>query len=267
MLNALKSLWINRQLVAALLRRQLTGRFQGSVLGRLWLLLSPLIMLAIYALVFGKVLQAKWQIGNQDENLANFALILFSGLLIHQFFAECMGGAPNLILGNPNFVKKIIFPLEILPWIHTLAAGIQGLFSVFVLLCAVVILGGKAHWAWLLLPLVYLPLVFVSLGVAWLLAALGVFARDLQQIVGFVSSALLFLSPVFYPMSTLPERLQFLVYANPLIIIIEESRKVIFSGLTPDWSLLLGYSAVALPFMLISLWFFQRCKRLFADVM
>lgn len=267
MLDALKSLWTNRQLVAALFRRQLTGRFQGSILGRLWLLLAPLIMLSIYALVFGEILQAKWQLGNQGESLASFALILFSGLFVHQFFGECMGSAPHLILGNPNFVKKIIFPLEILPWIHTLVAGIQALFSLAVLLGAVVLLGGQAYWEWMVLPLVYLPLVLVSLGVAWLLAALGVFLRDLQQIVGFVSSALLFLSPVFYPMSMLPERLQFLVYVNPLIIIIEESRKVIFSGLMPDWRLLIGYTAVALPFMLFSLWFFQRCKRLFADVM
>lgn len=266
MLQPLISLWRHRQLVSALLQRQLAARFQGSLLGRLWLPLTPLIMLVIYAFVFGQVLQARWQMGEHGDNLTSFALILFSGLLVHQFFAEVVSGAPGLILSNPNYVKKIIFPLAILPWVATLNAGVQALFSLACLLIAVALLGGTVHWSWLALPLVYLPLLLLTLGLGWLLAALGVFLRDLQQVMGFICSALLFLSPVFYPMSLLPDSMGFLWLINPLILIIEQSRQVIFAGLWPDWSQLGLYYLATIPFILGCGWVFQRSQHAFADV-
>ena len=256
----------HRHLIWTLAIRELKTRYQGSLLGRLWLLLTPLLMLAIYAFVFGEVLQAKWQMGHQGEGLASFALLLFSGLLVHQFFSECMIRGPDLVLGNRNFVKKILFPLEILPWVSCLVTGVQALFSLLILLLATTLANGRPHWEWIYLVPVYLVLLPVALGAGWLLGALGVFLRDLKQVTGFVATALLFLSPIFYPLSALPERMDFLPYINPLALVIDESRQVIFAAQAPDWSALGVYGVVALLFAGASLWFFRRCKRMFADV-
>lgn len=249
-----------------LVRRELAHRFTGSIFGRFWLILSPLIMLAIYAYFFGEILQAKWSLGPAKEGLTSFALMIFSGLILHQFFAECVARAPDLVLSNPNYVKKIIFPLEILPVVSLISVALQLLISVLILMLAYVAMHGLIHWTWLLIPFIFLPFVVMMAGIMWILASLGVFLRDLRQLMQFVATAFMFLSPVFYPMDRLSDGMQFLKFVNPLVIIIEQSRVVLFEGLMPDWFLMAGYYLVASVVAALGYYFFVRSKPAFADV-
>lgn len=265
-LSAAYHIWNQRHLIKVLVLRELAQRFMGSYLGRFWLVLAPFIMLAIYAYFFGEIFQAKWNLSSNGESLVSFALMIFSGLLLHQFFADSISRAPDLVLSNPNYVKKIIFPTEILAVVALLATLIQMCIGVLVLLLVFALTSHTLYWTWLLLPFIYLPFIFITLGLSWILSALGVFLRDLRQIMQFVSAALLFLSPVFYPMDKLPEGLQLLKYVNPLIVVIEQSRIALFTGKMPDWSVLAVCSLVALGVSYIGLYFFVRSKPAFADV-
>lgn len=260
-------LWHNRRLILLLTVRELGSRFAGALFGRLWLFIAPLVMLGMYAYFFGEILQAKWSIGGGEDSLTSFAMLIFSGLIIHQFFSECLIKAPDLVLSNPNYVKKVIFPLEILAVVTLLSAVIQLFIGSFILLLVFAIKNQVVSYSWLFFPLVCLPLFLLTIGLVWIFAALGVFLRDLRQVMQFVSTLTLFMSPVFYPMDRLPEQLQFLTYVNPLIIAIEQTRMVIFQGVPPDWIVLGGYSAASLLIFLIGYYFFMRSKSAFADVL
>lgn len=267
MLSSLNYFWQHRQLILALSRREILGRFQGSFLGRLWLVLAPLFMLCLYAFFFGEILQARWSIGVADATFGNFTLILFSGLMLHQFLSESLGRAPELILSNANYVKKIIFPLEILALVVVKVNAVQLLVSVAILMIAVVVMTGQYFWQWIYLPLVLIPFMVLTTGLVWLFAALGVFLRDLKQVVMYLSTILLFMSPVFYSMDRLPDSLQFIYFVNPLIVAIDQIRQVLFLGASPDWMILLSYSAVAVVVAVVGYKFFLRSKPAFADVM
>lgn len=262
----LLSLWKNRSLIRILTVRELAGRFTGSLLGRFWLVLSPLIMLGIYAYFFGEILQAKWSISSHAQGLTDFALIIFSGLILHQLFADAISRAPDLIVANPNYVRKIIFPLEILPAVALASAVLQLLIGMVVLMVVVALSSGDVNWIWLLIPIIYIPFFLMTLGLMWILAALGVFLRDLRQLTQFVATAALFLSPIFYPMDRLPESLQILKFINPLVIAIEQSRVVLFEGALPDWVVLGAYSVVSFVVASLGFYFFTRSKPAFADV-
>jgi len=260
------SLWGNRGLIKILTSRELAGRFTGSLLGRFWLVLSPIIMLGVYAYFFGEILQSKWSLGASSESLTSFALIIFSGLILHQLFAECISRAPDLIVINPNYVKKIVFPLEILPVVVLASMILQLLISVLILIAVFAFMDGIFNWSWLLLLFIYIPFFILTLGVMWFLAALGVFLRDLRQLTQFVATVALFLSPVFYPMDRLPEELQILKFINPLVIVIEQSRLVLFEGVVPEWGVLGIYSLVSILVACVGFYFFMRSKPAFADV-
>ncbi len=249
-----------------LARRDLAHRFTGSLLGRFWLVLSPLIMLGIYVYFFGAVLQAKWSLGPVQNSLASFAVMIFSGLILHQFFSECITRAPELVLSNPNYVKKIIFPTEILSIVALLSTSLQLLISLLILMAVFAWMSHVVFWTWLYIPFIYLPFMLITLGIMWFLASLGVFLRDLRQIIQFVAAALLFLSPVFYPMDRLPEALQFLKYVNPLVIVIEQSRLVLFAGIAPDGLVLATFYSVSFILAAAGYCFFMRSKPAFADV-
>src|SRR3989338_5763232 len=192
------SLWRNRQLILQMTKREVVGRYKGSVMGLLWSFLNPVFMLVVYTLVFSGVFKARWGVG-EDETKSQFAIVLFVGLIVHGLFAEVLNRAPNLILGNVNYVKKVVFPLDILPVISMGAAVFHSLISLLVLLVAFVIFNGYLHWTVIFIPLVLLPLVILTLGLAWILASLGVFLRDVGQTIGIVMTVMLFSSPVFYP--------------------------------------------------------------------
>jgi lipopolysaccharide transport system permease protein len=259
------SLWLHRQLIAQMTKREVIGRYKGSAMGLLWSFLNPLLMLVVYTFVFSVVFKAKW--GSGDESKTQFAVVLFAGMIVHALFTDVLNRAPNLILANANYVKKVIFPLEILVAIAAGAALFHALASVAVLLVAFVIFNGYLHWTVIFLPLVITPLLALALGVGWIFASLGVFARDVGQVVGVLTTILMFLSPVFFPVSSLPEAVQPWIMANPLTFIIEQTRAVVVWGQLPDWHGLATYMVCATTVSWLGYAWFQKTRKGFADVL
>lgn len=259
--------WRERKLALQLVRREVLGRYRGSLMGVAWSFLHPLIMLVVYTFVFSVVFEAKWPGALQGQGKARFALLLFIGVIAHGLIAEAITKAPSLVVSNANYVKKVVFPLEMLGWSLVGSAVFHAAVGVLILLCAK---WGLEGWvpptAWWL-PVVLLPLVFMSLGLAWFLAALGVFVRDVAQVGGVIATILMFLAPVFYPITALPEQYRDWVYLNPLTIAIEQSRAVVFANVAPDASVLAPYYAVGLLMMWLGYAWFQKSRRGFADVL
>ena len=260
------SLWRHRQLIARMTRREVAGRYRGSAMGLLWSLLTPLFMLLIYTFVFSVVFKARWGEG-LEQGRGQFALILFAGLIVHGLFAEVLQRAPQLILAHTNYVKKVVFPLEVLPVVQLLAASFHALVSLGVLLLAQMVLGPAIPWTALFLPLVALPLLLLTLGLAWLLASLGVFVRDIAQGMGLLTSVLLFTAPVFFPLHALPVALQPWLQLNPLTFIIEQTRAVLIWGQLPNVGGLALYSLCALVVAMLGFAWFQKTRKGFADVL
>jgi len=264
---ALLYFWSYRRLVADLTWREISGRYRGSWLGISWSIAQPLLMLAVYTFVFSVVFEAKWSASAVPAGKFDFALFVFVGVLLHSILGEAITRSSTLIVGNANYVKKVIFPLEILPLTVIGAAAFHALIAIGILLAGVVLLGGGLHWTVLWLPLLVLPLLVFSLGVAWGLAALGVFLRDTAQVTGVLSSVLMFMAPVFYPLNALPEHIRGWLYLNPLTFVIEQARGVIFAGQAPDVALLALFWGVALVVAQGGYWFFQKSRKGFADVL
>lgn len=256
----------NRQLILQMTRREVIGRYRGSIMGIAWTLFNPLIMLTVYTFVFSVVFKSRWGSG-AEANKGNFAILLFTGMIIHGMFSECVNRAPSLIVSNVNYVKKVLFPLESLPWISLGAALFHSAISLLVLLVAQFVLTGAIHWTGVFIPVVIVPLLLFTMGVAWFLASLGVYVRDVAQMVGIFTSVLLFLSPVFYPISALPEKYRFFMMLNPLTYIIEEARQVLIYGEAPDWSKWLISTAIGVVAAVAGFWWFQKTRKGFADVL
>lgn len=255
----------HRSLIATLVRRDIASRYRGSVLGLVWSLVNPLLMLVIYTFVFSAIFKMRW--GAVSDNPLDFALMLFSGLLLFNFFAEAVNRAPGLVLGNPNLVKKLVFPLEIQAWVVVASGLFQAGISLLVLLAAIVAIRGEVPVTIVLLPLVFIPLTLIVLGLVWFISALAVFLRDIGQVVGHVVVMSMFLSPLFYPIDAIPERFRPLFYFNPLTLLIGEARKVTVLGEMPDWVGLGLYAGGSLLFATAGFWFFQRLKPGFSDVL
>lgn len=246
-------------------RREILGRYSGSLMGLQWAIVNPILMLIVYTFVFSVVFKSRWG-GGSDESRSQFALVLFVGLIVHGLFAEVLSRAPSLILGNSNYVKKVVFPLEILPVIAIMAALFHAAISLVVLMVAFVLMNGFLHWTVVFLPVILLPLLVLALGVAWWLASIGVFVRDVGQTIGLLMTILLFMSPVFFPVSALPEQFQPWMIANPLTFIIEQAREVVIWGHMPDWTGWLIYSAGASVVAWAGFFWFQKTRKGFADV-
>ena len=260
-----RSLWRNRQLIMQLTRRDIDSRYRGSLFGLAWSFISPMLMLLVYTFVFSVVFNARWNVGS-NESKADFAIILFAGMIVFNFFAEIVNRAPGLITSNANYVKKVVFPLEILPWVALGSALFHGMISLLVLLLAQLIINFSLPWTSIFFPLALLPLIFASVGFGWFLAALGVFVRDIGQITGIFTTILLFMSAVFYPISALPEQYQNWLRLNPLVLIITESRKSLILGESPDWISMLIALLVGLAIASAGFWWFQKVRKGFADV-
>ena len=262
----IESLLRNRQLIVQMTRREVAGRYKGSVLGLAWSFLTPILMLAVYTFVFSVVFKARWGTDG-DESKTQFALVLFVGMIVHGLFAEVLNRAPGLILSNVNYVKKVVFPLDVLPVIAMGAALFHASISLAVLLIAFALFNGYLHWTVIFIPVVLLPLVILTLGVAWILASLGVFLRDVGQTVGIITTVMLFLAPIFYPVTALPEEVRPLIMANPLTFIIEEARGVVILGRMPHWTGLGMYTLVATAVAWAGFAWFQKTRKGFADVL
>ena len=259
------SLLRNRSLIYAMTKREVIGRYRGSFLGILWSFFNPVFMLTVYTFVFSVIFKARWSAGSDSKT--EFALILFAGLIVFNLFAECTNKAPGLILSNVNYVKKVVFPLEILPWVNLGAVLFHFLISLGVWLIAYLAFFGLPHITVLLLPLVMLPLFLFTMGLTWGLASLGVYLRDATQFIGLVTTVLMFLSPIFYPITAVPEKYRQLVLLNPLAATVEQARDVLFWGRYPDWTIFGAYLLGAALIAWLGFAWFQKTRKGFADVL
>ena len=262
-----KSLWRNRQLIVQMTKREVVGRYQGSAFGLAWSFLNPVFMLVVYTFVFSEIFKSRWGGVGGDDSKTQFAVVLFVGMIVLSLFSEVLNRAPGLILANVNYVKKVVFPIEILPVIAMGAALFHSLISLGVLLAAFTLFNGYLHWTAVFTPLVFLPLVILTMGLAWMLASLGVFLRDVGQTIVIITTVLMFLSPVFYPVTAVPERFRPFIMANPLTFIIEQAREVLIWGHLPNWSGLGIYTLVATAGAWSGYAWFQKTRKGFADVL
>lgn len=262
--SVLSVAWRHRALVRRLAWRDVVQRYRGSRLGLLWSLFHPLLMLGVFTFVFSQVFAARW--GAAVEDTTDFGVVLFTGLVVFWMFSEIVGRSPGLILENPAYVKRVVFPLEILPWVVVASSLFHAAVNWAVLLVVAAALSGGLAWSVLAMPVVLLPVALLALGAGWILSALGVYVRDLQQIVPVLLTALLFLTPIFYPPSAVPEAFQAVFAVNPLALAVDQAREALVFGRWP--------SAVAIGLALVGGWafawlglaFFARTRRGFADV-
>lgn len=259
-----RSSWQHRRLILRLAKREVAARYRGSMLGVVWAVLTPLLMLAVYTFVFTTIFQARW--GTAGDSRGEFALLLFCGLILFTVFSECVNRAPGLLLENVSYIKKVVFPLEILPVVGLVVALFNAALSFAILALFYLIVLGLPPLTVLLLPLVLAPLCLMTLGVSWFLAASGIFLRDLRQVVGVGVSVLMFLSPIFYPITAVPERFRAVIHLNPLTGILEQARDLLFWGRIPsvqEWGLatLAGFLCAWLGYA-----WFAKTRRGFADV-
>ncbi len=257
-------LWHNRQLIAQMIKREVLGRYKGSVMGLAWSFFYPVLMLIVYTFVFSVIFKSRW---GGDESKTLFAVVIFTGMIVLNLFSEVLNRAPTIILSNVNYVKKVVFPIEILPVVSLGAALFHSIISLLVLFIAFILFNAYLHWTVIFLPIILLPLLLVTLGFAWLLAALGVFLRDVGQTIGILTMMLMFLSPVFYPVSAVPAAFQPYILANPLTFIIEQMREIIVWGHLPNWAGLGIYTLVAILVAWLGFVVFQKTRKGFADVL
>lgn len=259
------SLLAHRELIAQMARREVAARYRGSVLGVLWALLTPLLMLSLYTFVFSVVFEARWG-ADASAGRSRFAVFAFVGMLVHGLLAESMVRAPSLVLANPSFVKKVVFPLEILPVVALSASLFHAAAGFGVLAVAQLALDGALPWTWVFLPLTLLPVVLFALGVSWFLASTGVYLRDIAHPVGLAATVLLFASPVFFPASSVPQPWRDWVLLNPLSLVIEQTRAVLLQGRAPDAAVLAAQLGVGALVAWLGYFWFQRIRKGFANV-
>lgn len=236
------------------------------MLGLGWTVINPLMMLVLYTFAFAGILKTRWP-GAEEMGGVGYAINLFAGLIVFNFFSEIAGRAPSLIVQHSNLVKKVVFPLPIFAWVAVLSALIQLFLSYLILLIAVAAFYGRLNFSSLAFPLIVGSFVPFLLGLCWFLSAVGVYIRDLSQLMTLIISLSLFLSPIFYPASALPDYLAWLMWMNPLTFVIEQSRLVLIVGTWPDWLGLLQYTVLSTCFAAMGLFWFQRVRKGFADVL
>jgi lipopolysaccharide transport system permease protein len=262
-------IWRHRDLAWQLTAREVTGRYRSSLLGFGWSFITPLVTLSAYTFVFGLVFRARWPQATPlgaGGGLSSFGLTLFAGLIAFTFFAECLTRAPGIIIASPNYVKKVVFPLEVLPVSVVGSALFHAGISAVVLVVMHQVIEGGAGWTAVFLPVVFVPLVLIALGTTWFFASVGVFFRDAVHSVVLMSQVLMFMTPVFYPVTAVPERFRWLLQLNPLTALIENTRRVTVQGLPPDWPSLGISFVIGSVAALVGYAWFASTKRAFADV-
>lgn len=249
-----------------LLIRDLSSRYKTSALGLAWVVLQPLLMLAIYTMVFSGIFKVRW--ASNGYSTADFALVLFAGLIVFGFFADVLTSAPSLISSQPAYVKKVVFPVALLGAVRVASAAVPAIVGLLVLFVASWWVTDQGPPATFMLgPLVLLAMVPIALGVAWLVSAFGVYLPDVSQVVGLLASVLLFVSPIFFPAEALPPGMEWLAAVNPLVVPIEEMRASTLGSGRPDMLGLATYFGVSCVFALIAFAVFRRLSRGFADVL
>lgn len=267
LLNIAKSIvpWNHRSLIVALIKREIASRYKNSVVGLAWSLISPLFILIIYTVVFDKIFSVKWIGGNGSS--IEFSILIFIGIMVFGFFSESITRAPLLIIGNPNYVKKIIFPLEVLPLVTIGVASFHMLASLSVFLIFYCIAIGLPPWTVIFYPVVLLPTFLLTLSFSWVISAIGVFFRDVNHIISALILPLMFMTPIFYPLSTLPPDLRKIIELSPLAQSIENARLVLYWGKVPSMALLITSTLMCGLFAILGFIFFQKSREGFADVL
>lgn len=261
----IRSLTDHFSLASELSKRDVLGRYRGASFGLLWSLISPFLMLMVYSFAFGTVVRGRWP--QIEAGHTQFSIILFVGLIVHGFFAECLNKSVHLIVSNPNFVKRVIFPLELLPWPMVFSALFHTFMNLLVFLVMRLVMDGHIAWTTFLFPIVMLPLVVLTLGISWFMAAAGVFLRDLGQITGVLAMAMLFLSSAMMPVDSVPLEYRWIFQINPLTFIIDQARNVLLWDRFPDWIGLGYYQLGALVVFYLGYAWFTSTRKAFADVL
>lgn len=262
------SLFRHRALIARMTRRDVVARYRGSFIGLAWSFFNPVLLLIVYTFVFSVVFKARWgDVRFGAEGDGSLAVMIFSGMIVHGLFSECFVRSPELVTANTNFVKRVVFPLEVLPWVTMGSAIFHVCVSLLVLVGGQFIASGTVHPTVLLAPLALVPLMLFTMGVSWFVSAAGVYFRDLAQASGIVSTMMLFLSPVFYPLSIVPEDYRAWFYLNPLTYMIELLRELVVFGALPPILPYLVYCAASLVVASLGFAWFQKTRRGFADVL
>ena len=267
MLKVFRSAWKERGLIGRLVSREVQARYRGSVLGLLWAVILPLATIAIYTFVFGTVFRARWSGVGGGPSEYSFGITLFVGFIVFAVFSEPFNRAPGLMLENPSYIKKIVFPLDILPWVAVATALLNAAISFIVFLVIFIALYGLPPITILLVPVVVLPVVFITLGCTYILSSLGVFIRDIRQFVPLLTTMMMFLSPVLYPLDNVPEQYRGIILLNPLTIGVVQTRDVIFGSKMPDATEWVIYLFISLVVLITGYAWFERTKKGFADVL
>jgi len=257
-------IWRYRSLVWLMTKREVIGRYRGSMMGILWSLVNPIIMLTVYTLVFGFIFHPQWP--EVQAGKANYAVILFTGLIVFAFFSEFITRSPNVLIGNINLVKRVVFPLEIFPCV--IIGGI--LFHIMIQLCVLLafyfMIHFYLHWTVVFIPLIFVPMIFFALGAGWFLTSTGVFVRDTGYAMQILSMVMMFLSPIFYPVTAIPEKFRTWLYLNPLVFIIEQLRDVVIWGKVPDFFGLAVFSCASIFVAWLGFFWFQKTRKGFSDI-
>ncbi len=264
-LQLFQSIIYSRRLIYSLIHRDIISRYRGSVMGLLWSFFNPVLMLIVYTIFFSTIFKARWPGGTDSKT--EFALVLFSGLMVFNLFSECVNKAPSLIISNVNYVKKIVFPIEILPIVSLGSAFFHFGISFLVWIIFYCIFFGVPKITILMLPVTVIPLILTILGVSWFLASLGVYLRDASQIMGIITTILMFASPIFYPITALPEAYQPFLKINPLTNIIEQTRNVLIWGEFINWYNWMIQTLFTALLAWLGFFCFQKIRKGFADVL
>jgi lipopolysaccharide transport system permease protein len=259
------NLYNHRNLIRQFAWRDVVTRYKGSYFGMIWSFVTPLMLLAVFSFVFSVIFKSKWGV-SPDEGKFQFAMTIFCGMTVFNIFGECISRAPTLILQYPNYVKKVVFPLEILPVAALGSSLINAALSLAILIPAVLLFSHAWPSTIYLFPLVLIPICALALGFGWFLASMGVFIRDIAQPVSVIVQMLFFISGIFFPPSAIPEDIRSFVQLNPLVGILEDARRTLMWGQYPDWSSLALVTLFSLIVMQLGYLWFMRTKRAFADV-
>lgn len=250
-------------LIMSLTRRELITRYKGSALGIIWAIITPVVLIAIFTFIFAGIFSARFSPAGTPWD---YALYLFCGLLPWTMFQDTVQQSTTTIVNHANLVKRVVFPLETLPMSQAFAAAGNQLFGTVALLVAIVIIRHEFHATVLWLPLLLIPQLIFTLGAAWLVASLGVFLRDLAQGITLILMAWMYLTPIIYPESIVPERFRPFIDANPFTALVRSYRRIFLEGTAPDWSSLAYFSLIALLLFVFGYWWFAKSRKNFADV-
>ncbi len=264
-LSTIWGIWKYRDLLNQLVWRNIESRYKGTVMGLIWMVVTPLVMLAVYTFVFGMVFKARW-VGFGDSKVV-FSLLLFCGMTVFNIFAESVNGSVGIVTGNPNYVKKVVFPLELLPVSAVFSACFFGLIWIGILFLGIFLFIHQFCLAAVCLPLIFIPLILFSCGIAWFVASLGVFFRDLTYVIGIILQVLYFMTPIFYSVEMVPESFRPILFFNPLTPIVESVRLVLIYGRWPSWVNLGIVTMLSMMMFQLGYFWFMKTKRGFADVL